>query len=156
MICPKCIKTIPNKSAYCMYCGELVNQNEVKSGILSSLDDYIREYVSDNEYASMRLKRRTKYYVDFYKSLYNIKYDDEMLNKFFRDWVSTDLSTLEDVNLFDTSIRANIRKQQSYLIKLNSDIIKGDTGAFSFLPACVTNVIFFRLTLLPIELVLKY
>lgn len=112
MICPKCIKTIPNKSAYCMYCGELVNQNEVKSEIFSSLDDYIREYVSDNEYASMRLKRRTKYYVDFYKSLYNIKYDDEMLNKFFKDWVSTNLSTLEDVNLLDTSIRANIRKQQ--------------------------------------------
>lgn len=95
-----------------MYCGELVNQNEVKSEIFSSLDDYIREYVSDSEYASMRLKRRTKYYVDFYKSLYNSKYDDEMLNKFFKDWVSTNLSTLEDVNLFNTSIRANIRKQQ--------------------------------------------
>lgn len=112
MICPKCIKTIPNKSAYCMYCGELVNQNEVKSGIFTNLDSYIREYVGDNEYASMRLKRRTKYYVDFYKSIYNIKSDDEMLNKFFKDWVSTNLSTLEDVNLLDTSIRANIRKQQ--------------------------------------------
>lgn len=112
MICPKCIKVIPNKSAYCMYCGELVNQNEVKSEIFSSLDDYIREYVSDNEYDSIRLKKSTKYYVDVYKSIYDIKSDDEMLNKFFRDWVSTNLSTLEDVNLFDTSIRANIRKQQ--------------------------------------------
>ena len=95
-----------------MYCGELVNPSEVKSEIFSNLNDYIREYVSDNEYDSIRLKKSTKYYVDVYKSLYNIKYDDEMLNKFFKDWVSTDLSTLKDVNLFDTSIRANIRKQQ--------------------------------------------
>ena len=112
MICPKCIKTIPDKSAYCMYCGELVNQNEVKSEIFSSLDNYISEYVSDNEYDTMRIKERTKYYVNVYKAIYNIKSDDEMLNKFFKDWASTDLSTLKDVNLFDTSIRANIRKQQ--------------------------------------------
>lgn len=81
MICPKCIKTIPNKSAYCMYCGELVNQNEVKSGIFTNLDSYIREYVGDNEYASMRLKRRTKYYVDFYKSIYNIRKQQELSNQ---------------------------------------------------------------------------
>ena len=95
-----------------MYCGELVNLDKVKSGIFTNLDDYIREHVSDSEYDSIRLKKSTKYYVDFYKSIYDIKSDDEMLNKFFKDWVSTDLSTLEDVNLFDTSIRANIRKQQ--------------------------------------------